>query len=276
MGVHKKGRDMVDKLFLKFIKHTLSIKQSTSTDMVLGESGQFLPSNDCIFNVVSFLNRLLHMNENYLVKKVYNELQKLHDCGFNTWCSKAWELVHQYNLNIDLDKLNFKLQCKQSIRNCFIRDWLQRINDINISPIMRTYRLFKSDFYLEPYLIKVSNFKYRNAITKLRTSSHELNIEKGRHSPNHVPVEKRLCEICNTIEDESHFLLSCELYKNERLVLYKRLDLNRIDDNLQSTELLYYLLGSNDQHHLELIGQFIYVCFQKRKDYYSKTPRVLM
>ena len=75
--------------------------------MVLGESGQYPPRLDCIYNNVSFLNRILNMNAKSLVNQVYMELQRLQECGFNTWCSKAWELVHNYNLNIELNHVAF-------------------------------------------------------------------------------------------------------------------------------------------------------------------------
>ena len=270
-GVHKKGRALVDKVFLQFIKRTLVIKQSTSTAMVLGESGQFLPSIDCISNTVSFLNRILNMNNNSLVLKVFNELQKLHECGFITWCTHAWDLARRYELNIYTDNSTFKKQCKQSIRQKFIEDWYHKVHDVENNPIMRTYSLIKYNFGMEPYLLKVSNFKYRNAITRLRTSSHNLLIEKGRHSPNQLPFEERLCKKCLVVEDEAHFLLSCQLYNQEREILYEKLEFNNRDKNLDSNDLLFYLLGSTSQRHLELIGQFIYTCFEKHREQDEKT-----
>ena len=49
-GVYSLGRDLVDKLFLNFIKCTLGIKKSTCTLMVYGESGQLPASIDCLYN----------------------------------------------------------------------------------------------------------------------------------------------------------------------------------------------------------------------------------
>ena len=70
--------------------------------------------------------------------------------------------------------------------------------------------------------------------------------------------------MCNVIEDEAHFLLSCNLFVDDRLQLYD--DLN-LQDNMDNSELLPRLLSSNNQRHLELVGKFIYACFKKRRVY---------
>ena len=61
-----------------------------------------------------------------------------------------------------------------------------------------------------------SNFRDRQRITKFITSSHYLEIEKGRHCDK--PREDRICQACDlkTPEDESHFLLHCPAYADTR------------------------------------------------------------
>ena len=49
----------------------------------------------------------------------------------------------------------------------------------------------------------VQNLQYRNAVT----SSHTLEIERGRHTNPIMPIEQRLYDECHVLEDESHFLL---------------------------------------------------------------------
>ena len=46
---------------------------------------------------------------------------------------------------------------------------------------LRTFRLFKVNYSLEGYLTKVKQFHHRRALTKLRISNHDLEIEKGRY-----------------------------------------------------------------------------------------------
>ena len=122
---------------------------------------------------------------------------------------------------------------------------------------------------METYLSKVSNFKYRNAITKFRTSSHDLEIEKGRHNPHRLPLEQRLCKLCNVIEDEVHFLLSCGLYNSERTVLFNGFNIQN-PRYVPSHELFVYVMCSKNQRHLELLGEFIYKSFKKRSEYIQR------
>ena len=61
--------------------------------MVHGESGLLPPSVDCVYNTLCFLNRVSLMNSNTLVKQVYDELNVLKMCGFENWCSKAYDLM---------------------------------------------------------------------------------------------------------------------------------------------------------------------------------------
>ncbi len=57
------------------------------------------------------------------------------------------------------------------------------------------------------------------ALSRLRLSSHCLNIEVGRYHPR-VPRHRRYCTQCNTldIEDEYHFILICSKYRQIRLL----------------------------------------------------------
>ena len=56
-------------------------------------------------------------------------------------------------------------------------------------------------------------------LARFRTSSHNLEIEIGRHRDK--LLSERLCKFCEkmgdiVIEDEFHFLLSCEMYSELR------------------------------------------------------------
>ncbi len=63
---------------------------------------------------------------------------------------------------------------------------------------------------------KIQNRKLRNIIAKLRLSSHQLNIETGRHR--NIERNNRKCIVCpkDELEDEYHFVLICPAYSNLR------------------------------------------------------------
>ena len=116
-GISVNGRNKVDKLFLWFLKNMLGVKHSTPSLMVLGETGQILPSVDCISNVIKFCNRLEFMNDNAFVKQIYNDLRRLHSCGFNTWYSEALNLINHNDIKFNSNLKVFKENVKRSLKN---------------------------------------------------------------------------------------------------------------------------------------------------------------
>ena len=95
-GVRRTGCAAIDKVFFSFMKHTLYVKQSTSNIITIGECGQTSPSEVCHTKVIKYIHRIKDMNDHHIVKQVYNELSRLHEPGFTTWCSRAGKLVQQY------------------------------------------------------------------------------------------------------------------------------------------------------------------------------------
>ena len=64
---------------------TRGVKATTSNLMVLGGSGQMPPSVFSHINVICYLKRLHHLPSWMIVKQMYIELCRLHECGFVTW-----------------------------------------------------------------------------------------------------------------------------------------------------------------------------------------------
>ena len=268
-GVNKTGRNSIDKLTLRFLKNILGVKQSTSTLMVIGETGFILPSVDCIRNTVCFHNRITHMDNSFLVREVYDELKNLHECGFPTWFSKAYDILRDNSLEIDISRSNFKQASKDTLINKFKSNWFRQIDNIEEHPILRQYSKFKAQFETESYITKLNNIKYIKALARFRTSSHRLRIETARHAANIIPVEERKCEFCNCndIEDELHFLVKCHLYQQERRCLYDSLSKRGININhLNCDNQFKFLMTFNDQRHLNELGKYIHFCFLKRKE----------
>ena len=50
---------------------------------------------------------------------------------------------------------------------------------------------------------------YRSAYAKFRCGVAPIKIESCRYCLNRVPVEQRLCDECNLIEDEFYVLMVC-------------------------------------------------------------------
>ena len=109
------------------------------------------------------------------INAMYMELLKLHECGFNTWVSKALNLVQEYGININMGSTTrFNRYCKSHIYNHFKISWKDEVQNIDKNPIFRNYKTFKSEFGMEPYLHLIADFRYRFALPRLRTSSHTV------------------------------------------------------------------------------------------------------
>ena len=78
-------------------------------------------------------------------------------------------------------------------------------------------------------------------------------IEKGRHLK--IPRENRLCSSCNTVEDETHFMLYCQKNRDIRLEFISKL--NTSFNNLSDTEKMKFMLCPSTPKQVENIGSYI-------------------
>ena len=269
-GFNRKGLTHLDKIFLHYARCVLQVKSTTCNTIVYGECGQFPPSVHCQINTLCLWNRLANTPANKIVRQVYDELKRLGDQGFQTWITKACELVRSYGLDpttiVCVDKQQFKKHCKQLVMQRFVDAWQEELHGLN-KPILRTYSVFKSDFVLECHLNSVKDLRYRVAITKLCTGSHVLEIERGRYQKPKVPRDLRLCRICNVVEDEEHFVTSCNINHGERSLLYSIMT-NKIPyfGTLSDNEIFLFLITSNDPQILTWFGKFLHRSFIIRNE----------
>ena len=102
-----------------------------------------------------------------------------------------------------------------------------------------------------------------NAITKIRTSPHSLKIEKDRHRKNggSIPACQRLCQNCNVVEDEMHFVMDCTINLSERRTLFNNATADyNLFENLDEMSKFKYLFSTENAQHLTWMGKcFIYM-----------------
>ena len=105
------------------------------------------------------------------------------------------------------------------------RRYLQYINKWRVSicqyPKLCFYRQIKKEYRVEPHILYVKNKNVQQALTRLRVSSHNLLIERGRLFRPVIPRGERICKFCslNEIDDEIHFLSKCSFHDSERISL---------------------------------------------------------
>ena len=219
----------------------------------------------CHVSLLSFFNRFHHMPYSQLVKQVYTHLNRLHEQGFTNWMTKALDLAKTYDIDIKRTKPCFRDVCKYVIKEHFINEWRMSIQNTTLNPILRTYNVLKTRFGTEPYLRSVKDIKYRVAISKLRVSSHALEIERGRYTSPMTPVNEQLCHACQKVEDEFHFMMECK--SNSDLCQTSINNLTTRCPNfadLSLREQFVYMFTNEDNMSLTWLGKFIYKSFQRR------------
>lgn len=121
------------------------------------------------------------------------------------------------------------------------------------------YVKFKTSFCYEEYMDKISNDSLRKYFSRLRLSSHSLEIEFGRF--NGTIRENRLCKLCNqnTVESEYRFMLCCTKYHQIRNKYLGRISWPNINK-------FNSFMSTKNKSLLIKISKFIKEAFNIRKE----------
>ena len=130
---------------------------------------------------------------------------------------------------------------------------------------MRLYKDFKHEFCLEPYLLTVPSVTYIQCIARFRLSSHNLNIELGRHTKPVTPVASRYCMRCDMgVDDEPHFLLQCPVFSSERAELFRKIQWCLPDlSNHNINDRFIAIMSSRIPDVIFQLGKFLHKCLPK-------------
>ena len=122
---------------------------------------------------------------------------------------------------------------------------------------LRTYNLIKKNFEIEPYVEILHDKKLRISLSSFRISTHRLRIERGRYCEE--KSEERLCNFCNIIEDEIHFLCDCKRYLELRCKMFDTINNSNLRyPSLELSVIFTTLMTSNDQSVIKDVAKFIY------------------
>ena len=117
----------------------------------------------------------------------------------------------------------------------------------------------KNEFIKENYIDILKEKHLLRAMSRLRTSYHPLKIKTGRHCKPPLPRENRLCSVCNVIEDEEHFLVSCKKYEAERLSLIKFVK-HKSFKHWNAKDIYVFLMSNKDPIFILNTAIFIQKC----------------
>jgi hypothetical protein len=257
--------DQLEKIHLKFCKQLLGVRPQTQNNFVYGELGRMTIKQHRIVSAIRYWLKITNSADFKYISCMYNimltdlEKQPLK----NNWAkqikialeSLGFTDVWLYGVgNPDI----FMNVLKQRVRDTFIQTWN---GELGLSSRADSYKLF-SDFGFKEYLNIVNIRKFRIELSRLRTSSHRLNIESGRwHKPRPIPRNERKCDVCNILEDEFHFLFECQMYSEYRKKYIKPYYWR--NPNIPK---FISLLNSSNKQEIKNLAVYVYKSVQLRNE----------
>ena len=198
------------------------------------------------------------MNPTRLTKKAFEYDYAL--CNKN-WCSELKHILTSLDLaNYYTSKTVIDLKVVESkLREYYSNQWKAIIES---KPKLRTYTKFKHEFKTENYIILNLSKHERSIITQFRAGILPLRLETGRYI--NEPLENRLCTMCteNCIEDETHFLLSCQKYNNIRTDVFGEIVTRDEFNSLNDVEKIEYLFTNC----VRKVAKYLIKAFLMRRD----------
>ena len=144
--------------------------------------------------------------------------------------------------------------------------WKKRLTSEDGMKTLRAYKLVKQTFGIETYLDNVPDKNTRKGLCCFRISAHRLRIERGRYW--REKPEERLCDSCNVVDNEIHFLCQCKKKKKKKkkkeydtLRLKMKADLENcnvgLDKCVTDIEMCVNLMTNNDASINKVVAYFV-------------------
>ena len=246
---------------LQFCRQTLGVHKKAMTLPSFAELGRFPITFKILQQVIGFWVHLMHSKEDSHQKQLYQASSI--NCEANSWeyfvreTLESLGLKHVWENQGTFNVCNLKRVIIEKLKSRFIKLWLNQKSE---SPKLRFYRTVAKEYEMAHYLKVNMEQLHKRALSKLRISAHDLQVEKGRYL--NIPREERLCPDCKVLEDEWHFLDDCNRFNKQRTALIARIDSKEIGKNECITNNLLkpsdFMLS--DQYQ-SLIAQHVFTCF---------------
>lgn len=258
----------IEALHLKFLKQILMVKPQTSSAAIYGELGRVPLIVKRKERILRYWFKLKNSSDIVLSNAYLNEFHIVdQDSGpfrIKYWASELKSMLNDlgfsYLWNIDTIT-NIQLQkVIERLYDQYLQKWFGELSTMSK---LSTYNVFKSEFVLEKYLTCITNEKHRIALTRLRCSAHNLEIEVGRYHYNRTDRQNRLCKLCNMnmVENEYHFVLVCPFYNDLR-----RQYLPSHYCRWPSKNKFINLLKDCQTSIIKRVSKFVYLAMEKRKN----------
>ena len=251
--------DVLDKLYLKYLKMILGVQGKTCNNMVYGELGRFPLGIHIKKRAVGFWGRLVTNKDTKISRVTYSNIRRLSDINYYKckWIDFIKGILQDCDLiNIwqthhfqSVDWL--KITVGKKLKDNFIAQWKHELGNMTSCDV---YVHYKQNFKLEEYLIHLPT-TLKRAVCALRTNNSRLPKVVGRYT--NTPRDLRFCTLCpneNLIGDEYHILLEC---KNQIIESLRSKYISVTHTRNPSMQNCINLLGSDDKSELRRLGYFL-------------------
>ena len=139
---------------------------------------------------------------------------------------------------------------KQKLTEMENEKWQQKLM-CNGSEQNGNKRTYKTQIETEHYVKLNMSRDQRRILAKFKSCNLPLEIENGRYTRPKPPINERIYKLCDAhvVEDETHFLISCDFYDDIRYELFQlacQINLNFMNFSSEN-KMLFIMQNSNVQ-----------------------------
>ena len=224
---NKKTNNPLEKLVNKFHKILLGVPNYCSTIGTHVELGRFPASVDIKYSMLKYFCRIVTLPKSRLVSHCYWSLFNLKNVN-DQWLLSVKEIIQSagqrtfnflWNSQKSLFQVDTRLisKCQAQALVTFKQQFLSTaVNTMAEQSKLQHFREAKTEFKISNYLNTIVIRNSRSLLCKLRLGVLKLEVETGRKFG--LVRAERSCKLCNSdqIEDEMHFLFSCDTLEETR------------------------------------------------------------
>ena len=175
--------DPLERFYLAFLKSILGVKKSTPNCFVYGELGVFPLIIERKVRILKYWLKILKSDETSYLKKMYLDMLVTNENNPEqiSWVYNLKQLLFELGfgyvwINQGVKReTSFLNQIKKRLRDVYLQQWHSEKMATSSS---RLFKHIKSTFNFENYL-HISNKSFRNALTKVRLSSHSFLLKEA-------------------------------------------------------------------------------------------------
>ena len=237
------------------MRYFLGVHRFAPTLAVAGDTGWLSCNDRWTTSTLIFWNHLVNMVDSRLTKRLFMWDRMICSKNWSSFVKDKLDLLDLSNSFYNLQKVNLEHR-KHGLVIHASNKWK---NEVSLKPKLRTYAKIKHNLETENYLHINLSRSQRSLISQLRCGILPLRLETGRYVGEEI--DERVCTMCDerVTEDEIHFVLKCNFYSAERVMLLEGVN---HDSYGNDNDILCYLMT----HKIHKFGSFLESAFLKRKN----------